>query len=464
MHATPDATLPSPSLGAPSLRALLTLAWPLVVSRASQVVVGLCDALMVASLGEAALAATTTGALNTFALLILPMGIAFIVSSFAAQYFGKGDLAGARRYGCYGLVLSGVFGALGLATIAAVPTVLEWLPYGPDVRAHMDGYLRLRLLSVSAAVAIEALGNYYGGLGNTRLPMVANVAAMVLNVLGNWLFIHGNLGAPALGVRGAALASTLATTAAALFLLVRFVGDGRALGRVVPPGLSLPEFGRMLRFGIPSGLNWFFEFFAFLFFVNIVFAGLGTTSLAALMAVMQINSVSFMPAFGLASAGAILVGQTIGAGAKARVPSVVKLTFLTASVWQGFVGLLYLFAPGPLLSAFAGPDAGQFRQVGVRLLMLSAAWQIFDSAATTLAESLRAAGDTAFTMWARIVIAWVIFAPGSYVTVRVLHGTDVAAVAWLVLYLVLLAATLFVRFRAGAWRRFELTEGVPPVT
>src|SRR5581483_2339798 len=90
----------------PSLRALLTLAWPIIVSRSTQTVIGISDALLVADLGSAAVAATGTGAFNTFALLILPMGTLFIVQSFVSQLFGKGDFAGARRYGWYGLVVS----------------------------------------------------------------------------------------------------------------------------------------------------------------------------------------------------------------------------------------------------------------------------------------------------------------------------------------------------------------------
>src|SRR5580765_3470841 len=90
----------------PTVSTLLRLAWPMIVSRSTQTVIGISDALLVADLGSAAVAATGTGAFNTFALLILPMGTLFIVQSFVSQLFGKGDFAGARRYGWYGLLVS----------------------------------------------------------------------------------------------------------------------------------------------------------------------------------------------------------------------------------------------------------------------------------------------------------------------------------------------------------------------
>jgi len=96
----------APVVTRPSLAQLLALALPVVISRSAQVVVGVTDAVMVGSLGESALAATTTAGMNTFNILVLPMGIVFVVQSFAAQLTGKGDLHGARRYGWYGLLLA----------------------------------------------------------------------------------------------------------------------------------------------------------------------------------------------------------------------------------------------------------------------------------------------------------------------------------------------------------------------
>jgi MATE family multidrug resistance protein len=92
------------------------------------------------------------------------------------------------------------------------------------------------------------------------------------------------------------------------------------------------------------------------------------------------------------------------------------------------------------------------------MLMISAAWQLFDAIAMAVAEALRSAGDTLFPMMARIAIAWLIFVPGSYYSVRVLHWGNEGAIAWLVLYLMLLAAVVTLRFRSGAWRSMQLVE------
>ncbi len=442
-----------------TLGTLLTLAGPIIISRASQTVVGLSDALMVAHLGAAALASTATGGLNSYTVLILPMGITFIVASFASQLYGKGDLAGARRYGWYGLLVALGTLVLSIAAQPLIEPVLSLFSYTDEVRTLMAAYIRIRLLSSGAAIGIEALSNYYGGLGRTWPGMVANLFAMVFNVLGNWLLIDGHWGMPAMGVAGSAWASTLATTIGFVGFLVFFLSEAKPEAK---SKLQLAEFGRMLRFGLPSGINWLFDFGAFVFFANVVVGGLGTAALAAMNSVMSINSVSFMPAFGVASASAILVGQAIGAGRKDDVPGVVRLAALTALTWQCSVGLVCALIPTLLMSFFAkGEGALQVATIGRRMLMISAAWQVFDAIGNTVAESLRGAGDTLFPMAARIAIAWLIFVPGSYITVRYYGWGDVGATLWLVAYLAMLAAALFLRFQAGSWRRIELVEGIP---
>jgi MATE family multidrug resistance protein len=446
----------SPSRLPVSLASLFTLAWPIIVSRSTQTVIGVSDAVLVADLGSVAVAATSAGGFNTFALLIFPMGILFIVSSFSSQLYGLKDLEGARRFGFYGLMVAVATQAVCMLAALFVPWVLGQLSYAEDLRHSMTAYLQVRLMCGGAAMGIEALANYYGGIGNTRRPMFAALFAMVLNVALNVVLIKGLGPIAALGVTGSALASAIATWVAFLALLWVFWREDPRV-----PRFEWSELKRMLQFGLPSGFNWFFEFLAFNVFINVVVAGLGTVALAGMMAVFQVNSVSFMPAFGLASAGAILVGQSIGANDKAAVPRIVSLTLRSAVLWQGAVGLSYLLVPRLLMRPFAqgtAGDAAALIDVGARMLMLSAAWQLFDATTNTFAESLRAAGDTEFTLKARVVLAWGVFFPGSWVSVRLLGGSDVQAVLWVVAYLGLLALVLGLRFRSGRWRELQLVE------
>lgn len=444
----------------PSIRGLLTLAWPIVLARATQAVVGFTDALMVAPLGEDSLAAVTTGALDTMVAIMLPVGTVFIIQTFAAQLRGRGELTAVRRYAWYGLILALVSGVVSALFIPLVPAVLRVLPYTPEVARPMASFIAIRLTGVAAIVGLEAIGNWYGGLGNTRLAMICGVVIMVANVLGNYLLIEPRFGLPGFGSDGSAWASTSASWLGFAVAATAFASGWGCAQTKGPLRLQAAELWRVLRFGVPNGVNWFLEFAAFIVFINVMVGQLGTTVVAAMNVVMQINSISFMPAFGVASAGAILVGETIGARRHDRVWPLVRLTLWVACSWMASAAALYLLFPAPLLGLFRSHDApaSGFLATGALMLGMAALWQVFDAINMTFGEALRAAGDTIWSMRARILIAWGVFTPISWYVVIVLNAGVMPMMACLTGYMILLASTFALRFASGRWRRIELLQ------
>src|SRR5678816_3166527 len=178
------------------LRTLLVLALPMVLARATQSVITFADAIQVEHLGPGALAAVATGGLNVLGIVILPMGTVFIVQSFVAQLAGRGQLAAAPRFALYGLAIAAAAAIVALALIPALGPVLSLTGYSPRVQAMMRDYMAIRILSVGAVVGVEALGNWYGGLGNTWMQMIAGSISMTIAVVLNWVLIDGHLGAP----------------------------------------------------------------------------------------------------------------------------------------------------------------------------------------------------------------------------------------------------------------------------
>jgi MATE family multidrug resistance protein len=381
----------------------------------------------------------------------------FIVQSFVAQLVGRGEPEAAPRFAWYGLAIAGVAGVLGLLAIPFLEPALSLTDYSPATKSMMASYMTIRMFSVIAIVGIEVLGNWYGGLNNTWMAMVCGVITMVVDLVLNFVLVYGYLGAPEMGVDGAALSTAIASWTGFAFLVVAFWARMGGAPRVKTTGLSRRELWRVVRFGLPNGLNWFLEFAAFQVFVNFVFGGLGDVPVAALNVVIAINSVSFMPAWGIATAGSILAGQAIGRGARDQVWSYVKITLACTMTWMTVIGIGYLLFPDELLSLFDSGDP-ELVSIGVSMLVISALWQVFDAIGLTLSETLRAAGDTAWTAMMRLVLAWLVFMPLSYLVVGVLDGGPIGAMVCLVIYLALLAGALSYRFRSGAWRRIELIE------
>lgn len=430
----------------------------MVLARASQSVITFADAIQTKHLGYQAIAATATGGLNVYGFVILAMGTVFILQSFVAQLTGRGDGDQAPRFAWYGIAIALLAGLVAIAAIPLIGPLLSLTHYSPELQKLMTDYMAIRVTSVFAIVGVEALGAWYGGLGNTWMQMVAGLITMASAVFFNWVLIDGHLGAPAMGVNGAALASTIASFLGFGFIALGLWRRWGGAPRTRATGLSLHELGRVMRFGLPNGLNWFLEFAAFQVFVNVVLANLGDATVAALNVVIAINSISFMPAFGLASAGAILAGQAIGRGDRAAVWPQVKVTLTCTMTWMGVIGVLYLVFPGDVLALFSSARSGDLVAIGSSMLVISAAWQLTDAVGMTMTETLRAAGDTAWPATARLVLAWLGFTPAAFLVVLRFAGGPIGAMLCLVGYLGLLATALAWRFRSGAWKRIELIE------
>ena len=157
----------------------------MVLARASQSVITFADAIQVKHLGFKAIAATATGGLNVMGFVILAMGTVFIVQSFVSQLVGRGDRDDTPRFAWYGLAIAALTAVLSAALIPVIGPALSLTGYSPEVRDQMADYMAIRVLSVGAIVGVEALGNWYGGLGNTWMQMTAGLITMVAAVFFN---------------------------------------------------------------------------------------------------------------------------------------------------------------------------------------------------------------------------------------------------------------------------------------
>jgi MATE family multidrug resistance protein len=155
-----------------------------------------------------------------------------------------------------------------------------------------------------------------------------------------------------------------------------------------------------------------------------------------------------------------MAGEAIGRRAHEEVWPIVKLTGSVAAAWMLSAGFLYFVAPLPIMSLFRprGASTDLLVEVGAGMLRLAALWQLFDALGLTLSEALRAAGDTAWCMGARVVLAWLVFTPAAWTAVLVLGGGIGTVMASVILYVAVLAAAFAARFASGRWREIELVD------
>lgn len=297
------------------LRRLTALALPIAATQVSNMLLGVVDTLMLGRFSVEALSAASLANVWIWGSLHLAMGILFGVDPIVAQAHGARDGARAAFALQRGLVL---------ALCLSVPLALLWLgteeflrATGQDaaLSAAAERYTRLQIPSVPFFLAFLALRQYLQGREIVRPALVVILFANVVNAVLNYALIFGHLGAPRLGLDGAAIATSLSRAACLLALAALVLRLRLHEGAWVPwsrRAFAPRGLGEILALGIPVGVQISLE--AWAFSGAALLAGLiGTEELAAHTIVLNMAALSFMMPLGIALAAVTRVGNLIGA-------------------------------------------------------------------------------------------------------------------------------------------------------
>jgi len=449
-----------PRLGDLPRRRLLTviagLATPVVLAQLSQTLMGLVDTIMVGRLGETALAAVGVATLLFSATAMSLKAVEVAVQTYTAHRVGEG------RDGEVGAVL-----ATGVAAVWLVGTIfmvvglawpdhlMGWVAADAPMLELGTTYVRWRYAGILPLLLFFLVKAMFDGVGWTRVGMWIGIGMNVLNVVLNWALIFGKLGAPALGVQGAALASTLSATVAALAITVWSLRPSiRKRFRVLCRSNFQPRLvGPFLRIAWPPAVQTLANLVALL----ILFSILGRISLLAVAAgtvVLRIAALSFMPGFGVGAAVQTLVGQSLGrrdsAGARRAAWGGVGL----AVVFMGAFGVAFLVVPGALLRVFT--DSQDLIAAGSPILRLMGWVQIADAVGLTLAGALRGAGWTHQVMLADVLTGFGLMPVLAYLFGVVMGGGLLGAWIALVTWFTLYAVVMIVLFVRGGWEKVRI--------
>jgi MATE family multidrug resistance protein len=297
--------------------------------------------------------------------------------------------------------------------------------------------------------------------------MIVNVIGAVVNIPLDYCMINGIGPFPELGIIGAGIATVIAsaTTTAVLLILIFRKANRERFSTWKARALDRELFGRMMRYGVPSGVQFFLEIFGFTFFIQML-GRLGDLELAASNIVLSIESLSFLPMVGFHIGNATLMGQAIGRrrpeeGAYATTSSV-HITM----VYMMFLAVIYVLAPEPLLLLFRSvrytpTEYAEIMTLGIVLLRFVAAFSFFDALNLIFSSAIKGAGDTRFIMWTIAALCLCVMIIPIYVAIEVM-GAGIYA-AWMIatVYVCALGMAFMLRYRQGKWKRMRVIESQP---
>jgi MATE family multidrug resistance protein len=445
-------------------REVLTVGLPLVFSMISHTVMQFTDRIFLGNYSLEAIAASLPAGIAAFLFLSFFMGVAEYVGVFVAQYTGA---AATRRVGA--AVWQGLYFCAGsavvLAALACAGDPLFALGgHGPEVRELEVAYFRILCGGGGIALTGVCLSCFYSGRGRTLPVMLVNMAGAAVNIPLDYALINGVWGFPELGIVGAGIATLIGSAViAALFVVLVFSRkNAQVYGTRAGWRFDRDLFGRLMRYGLPGGVQFFLDIFGIAVFVLMV-GRLGKTELAATNIVISIELLAFLPLIGLSVATSVLVGQAIGAGRPENGARAAGSAVRLGAACMAVASLVFVTVPEPLLALFRTRDLPpeSFAAVveqGRVLLRFVAVYSLIDAPALIYLGSLKGAGDTRFVMWTLGICSLLVLVAPSYLLVEHLGVGLYGPWACLTLYVVVLTAVSAPRFRGGKWKEMSVIE------
>ncbi|MEO0912716.1 MAG: MATE family efflux transporter [Pseudomonadota bacterium] len=402
------------------IRATLKLGLPLIGVQLAQMSIHVTDTVMIGWLGAADLAASVLATQLFFVVFIICTGFAHALVPLASTAAAQDDARGVRR-----ATRMGFWAVLGMAILL---TPLLWFSEAllislwqkPELAERAQSYLRIAFLSLFPTVIVAVFRSYLAALERAGIVFWATLAGTFLNAFLNWVFIFGNLGAPALGIEGAAIASvgTVILTLLVLVAYARMKEDLRQYAIFVrlwrPDWAALRE---IIRMGLAISATLLAEVGLFAA-ASLMIGQFGTIPLAAHGIALQIISVIFMIPLGLSSAATVRAGRAVGRQdpqGLGRAGTTVLLMALSIAALGALV--LWLF-PEALINLFLDPETSSdipaIIAYGVPLLAVAAAFQIVDTLQVISLGLLRGIKDikvpaimAVFSYWGvGVPVAW----------------------------------------------------------
>jgi MATE family multidrug resistance protein len=445
-------------------REVLAISLPLVASMGSITVMQFTDRVFLANYSVDAIAAALPAGIASFTFIAFFMGVANYTNVFVAQY------TGARAFNRVGAALwQGIYFSLAAAALLALmcfvsDSLFDLIGHSPHIRSLEVTYFNILTLGAGLVVLNSAMACFYTGRGLTWTVMLANMAGAALNIPLDYCLIYGVGPFPELGIVGAGIATVIASaTITVLFIILIFRKSNRSrFATWQARAFDRELFGRMMRYGLPSGIQFFLEIFGFTFFVQMV-GRLGDLELAASNIVLAIESLSFLPMVGFHIGNATLMGQAIGRGRPEEGAYATTSAVHITLVYMMFLAVVFVLAPEPLLRLFRADQhtPAQYTDImalGVILLRFVAAFSFFDALNLIFSSAIKGAGDTRFIMWTIGALSLGVMIIPVYVAVEVVGAGIYAAWTVATVYVCALGMAFMLRYRQGKWKRMRVIE------
>ncbi len=449
----PKGDIPS---GKELLRETVAIAWPSVVESFLVALVGFIDTAMVSTLGAYAIAAVGLTQQPKFIGLCVFMSMSTAISALVARRRGEENRESAVRIVRMCIVVTLILTAIiSAAFVAFADPFIRFAGSAADTHEAAVEYFQVIMSGIVFTTVMLVINAAQRGAGNTKLAMRTNLVSNGVNVVFNYLLIGGNFGFPALGTRGAAIATVIGSACGCAMSVFSLLSKNSFL---YPRGIrgwlaSRFDVRSLLNVGLSAFVEQIFMRIGFLLFA-ITVANLGTTQYAAHQIGMNMMSLSFSFGDGLSVASVALIGRSLGQARQDLARLYSSMTRRLGLCFAFLMSMVFLFLGRALFSIFS--NEAEILNLGEMIMRVLCVVIYFQITQVIMTGCLRGAGDAKFTALSSL-ISVAIIRPGLSWLLCYPCGLGLFGV-WMGLFGDQFTRFLlsFVRLRQGKWLQIKI--------
>lgn len=397
------------------IKEILKLALPAVGEMILYMLIWVCDTIMVGKYaGNTGVSAVglSSEIIYTFFNILVAMGLSVGVTSIISRALGGKNLEKAKDIGNIAIKLAFILGLiLSVLVFIFSKNILRIAGAEEKIIGLASGYIRICSIGITFNMITNVMNGIFRGSKNTKTPLYSAFIANVVNIFLDYSLIFGKFGFPELGVMGAGVATTTAIICAFLFI----ISQRKKLPFEINPLLrnKKENFKELVFLSVPSGCQE--GAFSINRLINVsIIMGLGSIAFASNQITITIESMSFMPGWGLSVALTSLVGHSFGEKNLKKAKEYITCTIVLAVICMGIMSIIFFVFPKELISLFIKKDEIEVIKWGTICLMLAGIEQIPMAIAMVLEGAMKGMGDTKTPFKVVLITNWLVRMPLMY--------------------------------------------------
>ena len=437
-------------LGTMSIPKLLfQVSFPIVVSMFIQSMYNLVDSYYIGKINEEAFTAISIAFPIQNIMIGIAVGTGVGMNSLISRYLGEKNYEKSNRTAETGLALAIIYGIILLILSRFLPRpFLSAQTTNENIIAYGIDYLQI-VMGLSIGVFTQIfLERTLQSTGRSIFTMLTQLIGAVLNIILDPIFIFGYFGLPAMGVKGAAIATVTGQIIGALFGSFFEYKFNKEI-TIKKPVLDLDIVKGIYVVGVPSMITITIQSFT-IYVLNKMLSEISTSAIAALGAYFKVQSFVFMPIFGVNNGLVPIVAYNYGAKNKDRIIKTIKLAFITVTFMMIFVSAIIIIFPRELLGIFSA--SGKMLEIGIPMLRICALSYVFAGVSIVGTAVFQAFGNGILALFDSILRQIIVLLPVAYIAIKFFTVNEI----WWGYVIAEFASTLFVIYLMNTFVRKKL--------